>query len=678
MKNICILVVITVLVSLNGCKSSSVQRQDDTAVNNLGVTFNGPGSADFSLWAPTAQAVRLQLFGSASAVAPIARIPLIRDGSGTWRTRVSAADSGLSDLAGLSYQYLVDGRPVLDPYAKSMAVTRGGVTGRAGIVDLNRFSISGFANIAGYNKREDAIIYEMHVRDFTVDPDIENTLNGHRFGTYLSFIQRLGYLRNLGVTHIQLLPVMAFYYGDEQSASRREWAWKSGASNYNWGYDPHSYFAPTGMYASDPADPQARVDELKQLIEAIHDHGMGVILDVVYNHHPVASILDDIEPGYYYRDRNDSFAGIDLATERPLVRKLITDSVTYWTREYKVDGFRFDLMGLIDQATMAEAYKAVSRINQATLFLGEGWRMYQGPTQKMADQDWVTEQNFAAVFSDEIRDLIKSGYSDEGAPRFITGGAQNIRHLFNNLMGRPSVNLVADDPGDLVQYVAAHDNLTLHDVIAVATGLNPYAPKQEEEILKRQKLANLLVLTSQGIAFLHGGQEYGRTKRWRGDEIPTDSHTTTTGITYIHNSYDSPDIVNFFDWSRVDDPGPARDAMLYTRGLILLRRSTDAFRLGTAEKVARQTSLIESPDVHEYDHVIAYTAKSEHGDAYHVFVNADSQPRLLRTAQDFSHAEILVDGIDAGTEKLDQPTGVEVTAEYIRLQPLTGAILRTR
>lgn len=645
----------------------------------LGVTYNAADeSAELRLWAPSANQVLANFYSPRNADRSVGEpLQLSRDSAtGVWHGAITARKLGLASLKGVFYQYSVDGRKALDPYAKSMAANNGGI-GKGAIIDDNSFRVSGFASIDGYRQREDAIIYEVDVRDFTVDPNIETELGNTRFGTYSAFIKRLDYIQRLGVTHIQLMPVMAYLYGDERKAGTREWEYKTKNINYNWGYDPQCYFSPEGMYASDPADPQARVDELKRLIQAIHDHHMGVTLDVVYNHQPTPAILNAIEPGYYYRNRNDSLAGADLATERPMVRKLIIDSLVYWTRQYHVDGFRFDLMGLIDAKTMTEAYQAVSKIDPATLFIGEGWRMYHGPPMEMADQDWVMKQDFAAVFSDDFRDVIKSGYNDEGKPRFITGGTENIDFLFRNLKGEPSKNFRADDPGDVVQYIAAHDNLTLHDVISVATGLDPDISEQEDEIQRRIRLGNTLVLTSQGIAFLHAGQEYGRTKRWRGKAMPErDATRSPSGAIYINNSYDSPDVVNYFDWSRVDNDGSARQTMLYTRGLIAIRRSTDAFRLGNRTRIDTNVNLIYPSQPGATDRVIAWSATAGNGDTYYVFVNADDTARRFDTPIDLTGAQVLADGKRAGTSPIASPAGVDFGGAHITLTPLTAAILK--
>ena len=221
-------------------------------------------------------------------------------------------------------------------------------------------------------------------------------------------IEKIPYLKSLGITHVQLMPVLNFYFTDETKTAYEGSGTVSG-NNYNWGYDPHNYFTPEGWYSSNAADPYARVAELRTLINELHKAGLGVLLDVVYNHMGSVSFLDDVVPGYFFRTNaqgkltSASGCGNDVATERVMARKLIVDSLAYWTREYKVDGFRFDLMGLMDTETVLSGYAAAKAINPDTLFEGEGWKMYNGPAGTSGmDQKYMTKTDSIAVFNDEI------------------------------------------------------------------------------------------------------------------------------------------------------------------------------------------------------------------------------------------------------------------------------------
>lgn len=345
----------------------------------------------------------------------------------------------------------------------------------------------------------------MHIRDFTSDPSIEGDLDGARWGSYAAFSKKLDYVKSLGVTHIQLMPVMAWYYGDESKAGQREPGYSAKDNEYNWGYDPHNYFTPDGAYSENPADPELRIKELKGLIDAIHDAGMGVVLDVVYTHLAKTETLNDIVPGYYaWQDPNGNFIGTFgnmLATNHTMAEKLMVDSVKYWFDEYKIDGMRWDMMGYATYDSVQNAYDAASAINPNALFIGEGWKDFAGHIAdpslagKGADQNWMDKTDDVGVFSDEIRNELKSGYGSEGQPRFITGGARSIGTIFNNIKAQPS-NITEDDPGDVVSYIEAHDNLPLYDVIAQSIKKNPAIPADDLEIHKRVRLGNLLILTS--------------------------------------------------------------------------------------------------------------------------------------------------------------------------------------
>ncbi len=646
--------------------------------------FYTPQKTTFKLWAPLASKVLLNLFNKGNDTKPTQSIELGLTKSGVWQGIVPG------DLRNQYYSFDVtnngETKTVLDPYAKSMAANDGSdPVGKAAVVDP---AIIGpeltYASIPGYTKREDAIIWEIHVRDFTSDPDIQTQA---QFGTYKAMIEKLDYVKDLGVTHIQLLPVMNYYFGNEMKNGVRELEYSSQGNNYNWGYDPHNYFTPEGMYSLHPDNPESRITELKELIDAIHQRGMGVILDCVYNHTAKISIFEDIVPGYYHfmdasGNPKSSYGGGRLGTTHAMTRKLVIDSIVYWVKEYKVDGFRFDLMGDLDAETVQMAFDQASALNPNMVFVGEGWRTYvgdDGDHRVPADQDWMSHSDAAACFSDELRNELKSGFGSEGQPRFITGGARSIKVIFNNLIGRPG-NSKADDPGDVVQYIAAHDNLTLHDVIAQSIKKDPAILQNEYNIQQRIRLGNALVLTSQGIAFLHAGQEYGRTKQWLADGKPQDKGTMVSGFHhpwFIHDSYDSSDIINRIDWDKVEKPCMQQLTMKYTRGLIELRRSTDAFRLGSADLVSRNVKRIQSSSIKPNDLLIAYTCKATDGTQYHVIVNCDSRKREFVSNVDLTKGEVIVDHDKAGTDPIYDPTGFEVVSKNkMILEPLTVVVIR--
>ncbi|BDU49458.1 type I pullulanase [Haliovirga abyssi] len=643
--------------------------------DDLGFTYKD-NKATFKLWAPLAENVKLYLYDKNDQYKLISTDNMIKKDKGVWEYQQNI-DFG--NIVGYFYQYgvTINGKEkkVLDPYAKSMAAFEDkekDLVGKAAIVNPSDYSVESYAKIPGYTKREDAIIYEVHVRDFTSDPNLKTKAN---FGTYRAFIEKLGYLKKLGVTHIQLMPVLNYYYSNELD-QKRELKYSARGNNYNWGYDPHNYFSPEGMYSENPRDPNVRVEELKELINAIHNAGMGVILDVVYNHTAKTDIFENIVPGYYYRMTNDgnfkskSGCGNDVATTHKMVRKLIVDSLRYWTKEYKVDGFRFDLMGLIDTKTIEDGYKAAKKLDSKTLFVGEGWKMYDGPdSTKGADQDWMNKTDDVAVFSDSYRDVLKAGGFHEGEKAFLTKGRQRVKDVFENIVGR-ATNFTADDPGDSVQYISAHDGLTWHDTVAYTVRLD--SEKDKAEIYKRLKLGNLIVLTSQGVAFLHAGEEMGRTKEWKGKGKPEGENVGK----FIRNSYDSSDIINRIDWNLAEKDPFGKNLVDYTKGLIAIRRSTDAFRLGTEELIKSNTKLIMSKPKKRKDFALGYLYKSTKGEEYYIFINSDKNERDFTIDADLTNAKILVDDDEASVNGVKKLTGVKIENNKIILSPLTATIIK--
>jgi len=403
---------------------------------------------------------------------------------------------------------------------------------------------------------------------------------------------------------------------------------------------------------------------------------MGVILDVVYNHAARVEIFDDIFPGYFFRKTptgectNNSGCGNDFATTRKMARKLIVDSVVYWTKEYKVDGFRFDLMGLVDTETISAAYREASRVNPDVIFIGEGWKMYNGPPgTKGADQDWMNETDDVAVFSDSFRDLLKFGGFNEGVPAFLTGKSVSKKDLFQNLKGQPT-NFKARSPANVVQYIEAHDGLTFHDTICVALGLDPQKDKQE--IFQRMKLGNLMLLTSQGIVFIHAGQEMARTKEWKAPGLPPGQNKE--GTPFIRNSYDSSDVINQLDWGRLETP-EGRELFEYTRGLIRLRKSTDAFRLADVQLIERNVQMLDSIGSEPDDLAVAYSCRATDGKIFFIFINANKTPKDFHLPPETENGKFIVDGSRVSEVPIPKPAGAETNGSILKVAPLTAVIL---
>ena len=689
----------------------------------LGATLKEDGKrVDLTLWSPSAEKVSVVVYDKKDPEKVVGTVALEKGEKGTWKQTLDANSGlGISNYTGYYYHYQIERQGktvlVLDPYAKSLAAWNSDLAktdaahkvAKAAFVDPSKLGPQDltYGKIRNFKSREDAVIYEAHVRDFTSDPAIAKDLT-KPFGTFEAFIEKLDYLKDLGVTHIQLLPVLSYYFVNELKNQERLSAYASSNSNYNWGYDPQNYFSLTGMYSSDPKDPEKRIAEFKNLINEIHKRGMGAILDVVYNHTANLDIFEDLEPNYYHFMDADgtprtSFGGGRLGTTHYMSKRVLVDSIKYLVETYKVDGFRFDMMGDHDAASIEEAYKAARALNPNLIMLGEGWRTYTGdentPVQP-ADQDWMKKTDTVAVFSDDIRNNLKSGYPNEGQPAFITGGKRDINTIFKNLIAQPT-NFEADSPGDVIQYIAAHDNLTLFDIIAQSIKKDPSKAENYAEIHRRLRLGNLMVLTAQGTPFIHSGQEYGRTKQFLDpayktpvseDKVPNKSHLLRDKDGkpfvypyFIHDSYDSSDAVNKFDWTKATD-GKAYPENVksrdYMKGLIALRQSTDAFRLKSLQDIKERVRLITVPGqngVEKEDVTIGYQITAPNGDIYAVFVNADDKAREFTLGTAFAHlrkAEVLADENQAGPVGIANPQGLEWTEKGLKLNALTAVVLR--
>ena len=552
---------------------------------DLGATYS-KSQTHFRVWAPTAEGVLLHLYRKGLGGPPIRSHFMKSDRNGTW----VAALRG--DLHGTYYtlQSMVDGvtrEEAVDPYARAV-----GANGRRGmVVDLGRTDPAGWARDRGPSLKHptDAIIYELHVRDFSIHPK-----SGNKFkGKFLAFTESgtrgprgvktgLDHLSELGITHVHLLPAFDFGSVDETRLH---------VPQYNWGYDPMNYNAPEGSYAMDPRDGAVRIREFKRMVRALHARGIGVIMDVVYNHTYRAqdSNFDLLVPGYYHRHEmdgtfsNGSGCGNETASEQPMFRKFMIDSLVYWATEYHIDGFRFDLMGLHDIETMNAIRAALDRVNRRILLYGEGWTGGNSPLpeQRRALKAHARKLNRIAAFSDDMRDGVKGPVWDAKQPGFVNGmkgREETIKFGVVASTRHPQVDGEkvwyskkpwAAEPHHTVNYVSCHDNHTLWDKLCIANAAN-----SEAERTAMDKLCAAIVLTSQGIAFLHAGEEMLRTKK--GHE----------------NSYKLPDRINQIDWTR---KARHRDVFEYYRGLIALRRAHPVFRMTSAAEIRRNLRFLPMP-----------------------------------------------------------------------------------
>ncbi|MET3505925.1 type I pullulanase [Halalkalibacter oceani] len=515
----------------------------------------------FAVWAPTATAVTVHIFDEwydQSGTEYVCK----RGEKGIWRVTVQ----GDLEMKWYEYEVTVNRRRqrVVDPYARFLSVN-----GERGMVgDLEKTNPPDWPAAFPPERADETevLIYELHIRDFTIDPH-----NGIRQkGKYAGLAETgthdrdglstgLSYLQELGITHVELLPLQEFGSIDE---SNREKA-------YNWGYDTTHFFTPEGSYATDPYDGYCRIQELKLMIQSIQRHGIKVIVDMVFNHVHIweESALEKLVPGYYFRYHpsgaisNGTGVGNDIASERKMARKLIVDAVCYWLEEFQVDGFRFDLMGILDVETMKQISAETSKRAENLFLLGEGWDL---PTALSAEQKASVNQakNLPAIgfFADRFRDAIKGDAFSSSSSGYVSSEQKPavLKAIEDGLKGSQAY---FTKPRQAVHYVEAHDNHTLWDKLKVAA---PY--EDERQLRKRHRLACAIVLLAQGVPFLQAGQEFFRTKYG------------------VENSYRSPDWVNQIDWKQ---RAVFQENVEYIKGLIALRRQHPALRLPSYQLIER-------------------------------------------------------------------------------------------
>ncbi|MEH7414669.1 type I pullulanase [Neobacillus drentensis] len=537
--------------------------------NDLGVTFLDV-QIWFKLWAPTATGVKLKLRSTANGYSEI--IKMRRDDFGVWSVCMNR------DLEFYQYSFLVlvnqEWREAVDPYVK--AVTANGEQGV--IVNLEKTARPRLS-IPPLENPVEAIIYETHIRDFTID-DNSGVKNK---GLYLGAgeldtksmddeVTGLSYVKELGITHIEFLPFNDFAGVDELNP----------AEQYNWGYNPLHFNTPEGSYSTDPFNPYSRIIELKKLIDQIHSIGLGVIMDVVFNHVYIReqSSFEKIVPGYYFRHNeiglpsNGTGVGNDVASERKMVRKFILDSVRYWLEEYHIDGFRFDLMGILDVTTMNEVRKTCDRLSKGTLIIGEGWNLNTplpvGQKATIANQAKIPG---IGQFNDKFRDTIKGSTFNLFDKGFALGNEHLVDAAMEVITGSigftKKSTRIFNNPSQSVNYVECHDNHTLWDKLQGC-----FSDADPSERQRYHRLATGMVILSQGIPFLHSGQEFFRTKQGDG------------------NSYRSPDNINKLDWER---KSKNKENVEYIKGLIKIRQKFSCFRMRTSEEIRTHIQALSFP-----------------------------------------------------------------------------------
>ncbi|RYY90723.1 MAG: type I pullulanase [Chitinophagaceae bacterium] len=589
--------------------------------NDLGFRYN-PRLTHFKVWAPAADSVVLRIYSNGEGGAALRTVHLAKGEEGSWFALVDG------DLLNhyYTFQTIHAGKPSLevpDPYAVAV-----GVNGRRGmIVDLKKLAPAGWAQDKRPVQKNftDIVLYELHVRDLSMHANsgIRNK------GKYAAFSERgtkgpdgvstgLDHIRELGVTHVHLLPAFDHNSIDETKT----------LAPFNWGYDPLNYNAPEGSYASNARDGRVRIREFRQMVQSLHKAGLRVVMDVVYNHTSDInhSVFEQFAPGYFHRKTTDgkwangSGCGNETASEKAMMRKYMIESLVHWVKEYHIDGFRFDLMGLHDIETMNAISDTLHRIDPTIFLYGEGWTAGDSP---LPDAQRAVKKNTpqlrgVAAFSDDIRDALRGPFSDDKVSGFISGTAgtkESLKFGIAASVQHPQIDYSkvayskapwANEPSQTISYVSCHDDPTLFDRIRLSN-----RNISENEVIAMDRLAQTVVLTAQGVAFIHAGEEMLRTK----------------GL--MHNSYNAPDSVNALDWSRKDR---YNNIFQYYKGLIAMRRAHPAFRLPTAALIRKHLSFGTEED----PLLLSYRIQNAPGDNWKdvlVLLNGNTEARQMQVPQ---------------------------------------------
>ena len=638
----------------------------------LGVIYS-KNSSEFKLWAPLAEQVELVLYGKDYNALESNKtiIKMNKENRGVWRARIN------EDLSGEYYNYLVrnNGKTYesVDPYAKAVSINGE----KSMVIDMESTNPKGWSNDKKpiLNDVTDSIIYEAHIRDLTKDEasGVITELRGKYIGAVLenskikgtSITTGLDHLKELGITHIHLLPVFDYGSIDERYDS---------PDNYNWGYDAQNYNVPEGSYSTNPYEGAVRISEFKEMVYRFHQAGIRVVMDMVYNHtYNLESPLNLTVPGYYYRKdkygcySNGSGCGNETASERYMFRKYMIDSVLYWAKEYHIDGFRFDLMGLHDLETMRIIRNELNKVDKSIIMYGEGWTCYDTP---LNINESAVKNNICkfddlqiAAFSDDARDSIKGSVFLKESLGFVNGGdnyEESIKYTICASTKHDEIDLSkvvysksfwANEPYQTITYDSAHDNNTLFDKLRMSC-----KDENEEELLKMNKLAAAIVLTSQGISFLHEGEEFARVKENLQGEI-------------IENSYNSSDYTNELKWLRKQR---YIDLFNYYKGLIKLRKEYKAFRMNSNKEIQNNISFMAKGNEFKDEHMVGYFINIEdYNDSYSkiaVIFNANK----YNVEVDLNEGEwnVLVDG-----EKADSEVQYKIEDSIVNVSARSALIL---
>ena len=545
-----------------------------------------PRQTTFKLNAPKKPTLRIYEAGRGGNA--IKKIKMKQTAENVWEATVSG------DLKGKFYTFDIGRGETPGVFAKAV-----GINGHRGaIIDMQTTNPSGWNSDhrLALKSPADLIIYEMHHRDFSIDPS-SGLVNKGKF-LALTEQKAIRHLEELGINAVHILPSFDFASIDEANTTTPQ---------YNWGYDPQNYNVPEGSYSFDAEQPTRRILEFKQMVQALHKAGIRVILDVVYNHtfDIEGGNFDRTFPMAYYRytadgkPSNGSGCGNETASEKPLMRQFMLESMKYWADEYHIDGFRVDLMGIHDIETMNLIRKELSSIDPNIFIYGEGWTAgtCAYPTEKLALKAHIKQMPGIAAFSDEIRDALRGPFSDDKQASFLGGIAgfeESIKAGIAGMIAHPQVDYTkvnytkepwANEPTQMIAYASCHDDMCLVDRLKASI---PEAAYDMEEVIRLDQLAQTVVFTSQGIPFMLSGEEMLRDKKG------------------VHNSFNSPDEINHLDWNNLKK---YPQVFAYYKGLIQMRKSHPAFRLGSAELVRKHLEFLPT----QQDCLVAFRLKNHAG-----------------------------------------------------------------
>ena len=627
----------------------------------------------FILWAPTAENVQLALYGDNGYDfdCEAKEVYTMSKGiNGTWIVEING------DFNGQFYNYLINinGKisEVVDPYAKAV-----GVNGNRGmVIDLNTTNPEGWEKDTKPELKSatDSIIYEAHVRDLSIDETsgISNEYKG-KFkaltiwdscipGTTVKTV--VNHIKDMGFTHIHLLPAFDFGSIDENKLEQPQ---------FNWGYDPKNYNVPEGSYSTNPYLGDVRIKEFKEMVKALHEAGIRVVMDVVYNHtYNLDSCLNNAVPGYYYRqDENGEYSdasacGNETASERYMFRRYMVDSVVYWAKEYHIDGFRFDLMGIHDIETMKLIREELNKIDSSIIMYGEGWTGGPSPLKEelaaLKKNTYKFDKLQIAAFSDDCRDGVKGHVFYDEETGFVNGKdglEETIKFAVVASTHHKDIdkeNIVysnefwANEPYQTINYASAHDNYTLCDKLQIST---PNCT--EEELIAMNKLIAGIILTSQGISFVHAGEEMARTKEDEEGKL-------------VENSFESSDKVNKIYWDR---KVKYKDLFEYYKGLISLRKEYKAFRMNTNEEIKENIHFLKKGVNFSENNLVAYIIDAKNIDIkcekIAVIINANNKDVDVELEE--SNWHVMVDEKTAGNEIIEtiKDSKVNVSRKSIKV-----------